>query len=345
LSTNEHSAPDESPGFRVGTRTHIGLRRKRNEDFLDVRMTPLGLLVVVCDGMGGPGNGDRASRLAVEAFVAREVEPEDTPGKFLRDGVERANRAIIAEILRSPEYSGMGTTLVAALLKGSHATVANVGDSRAYRFGRGSLTRISRDHSFVADLVERGEITEEEAAHHPRRNIITRALGSDPHLVADIFDLDLVRGEWLLLATDGLHGMISDAEIAGVLGGGGDPAALCDQLVERALMAGGSDNVTVALVGIDGGEAFREVPTDPGDAARKGSDGRRGRGILVGLVVVLLLAAAWLFWPHSSSVRDEASVTHDSLLDSHATVYDSSGWIDMGGDAGDSVHPGDAITW
>jgi protein phosphatase len=347
VTNNPQSPRDGGSDLRVGTRTDIGLRRKRNEDFLDVRQTQLGLLMVVCDGMGGPGNGDRASRLAVEAFVtAAEGNPGD-PGALLNDGVERAGRAIAEEIARDPSCAGMGTTLVAALVKGMHATVANVGDSRAYLYAGGSLRRVSRDHSLVGEMVARGELTEDEAARHPRRNIITRALGGERGVVPDLFELDLAQGDTLLLATDGLHGMISDASIAEVLAGGGEPSQLCDMLIERALAAGGDDNITVALLRLDAGGSFSDIPTDPGEEPRR----RRGQGgMLAGIVAVLLLAAAWMLWLRPMSHRDAIPGPYDPDSDTGAVrTYDSSGWIDMQDPSPapgrDSVHPGDLLEW
>jgi len=348
VSNNPHSAQDGGSDLRVGTRTDIGLRRKRNEDFLDVRQTPLGLLMVVCDGMGGPGNGDRASRLAAEAFVTAAEGSVSDPRSMLNDGVERAGRAIAEEIARDPSCAGMGTTLVAALVKGRHATVANVGDSRAYLYAGGSIRRVTRDHSLVGEMVERGELTEEEAARHPRRNIITRALGGERGVLPDLFELDLAQGDTLLLATDGLHGMIPDSSIAEVLAGGGGPSQLCDMLVERALVAGGDDNITVALLRLDAGGSFRDIPTDPGEEPRRRGGG--SGGVLAGIVAILLLAAAWMLWLRPMADRGPISGPYDPATDTAAVrTYDSSGWIDMQdprpATGGDSVHPGDLLEW
>ncbi|MEP7217403.1 MAG: Stp1/IreP family PP2C-type Ser/Thr phosphatase [Bacteroidota bacterium] len=270
MSTPIDNEERKGAGFQVGTRTDIGKRRKRNEDFLDVRSVPQGMLMVVCDGMGGPGNGDRASRLAVEAFM-EGLAPEESPESLLRNGAMRAGQAIIREISLHPELAGMGTTMVAAVVRGDHATVANIGDSRAYLMHDGHLSRVSRDHSLVGEMVERGEITEDEAARHPRRNIITRALG-DHQVIPDIFEIDFSTGDMLLLATDGLHGMISDARIADALAGDDDMSRICDLLVRRALDAGGDDNITVALITPGAGRARTDVPTDPGSPAEKKGD-------------------------------------------------------------------------
>jgi hypothetical protein len=192
------------------------------------------------------------------------------------------------------EYAGMGTTLVAAIVRDSHATVANVGDSRAYLYGGGGLSRITTDHSVVEELVVAGRIRADEARFHPQRNLITRALGTSPDVEPDLFEIDLAADGALLLSSDGLHGMIGDGEIARVIASMPRADAACDALVAAALDAGGDDNITVAL--LRRGDAAAISPlTDPGTlppgALRTG--GRATLWLwLAGIVVAA--AAAWV---------------------------------------------------
>jgi len=278
--------------YRVATRTDIGLRRERNEDYMGVDTTAHGLVMVVCDGMGGHRGGERASRIAVEAFLRGVKEVQGSLREVLASAVEHSNRVVCGEAREAPELWGMGTTLVAALVRGAEAAVVNVGDSRAYRFRRGDLTRITIDHSHVGELVARGELTEEEAQRHPQRNLITRALGVEP-VREDLFDVALSPGDRLLLSTDGLHGVVPDDTIAAILGRTPTPERACDALIEEALARGGGDNITVAVVeiGDDGGEqgpATAPITLPPTD----------GRGtipprLLYPLLGLLLLVSVW----------------------------------------------------
>jgi PPM family protein phosphatase len=283
--------------YRVGTKTDVGRRRQRNEDYLSVNETPQGLLLIVCDGMGGHVGGERASRLAVQQFVEAFQSGEGDPRALFANAVERANHEVFRESAMHAELAGMGTTLVAALVHEGRALVVNVGDSRAYRWHAGRLERVTSDHSVVEELVAAGRITEEQARVHPQRNLITRALGTAARVEPDFFNVDIGDGDALLLASDGLHGMISDATISQILRSQSGPDAACDALVAAALEAGGDDNVTVALVrrGADGASAAGPM-TDPGrssDAVAKHS--RRGGSAWLWLVLgIVAAAAAWV---------------------------------------------------
>lgn len=346
----QHSEDGVAPGYRIGTRTHVGLVRRRNEDYLQVRDTRTGLLVVVCDGMGGHAGGERASRLAVETFVRIMEEKEGDAVTLLRDGVTEANHAVMAESLANSEYAGMGTTLVAAILHEGLAKVANVGDSRAYLFRNGGLSRISRDHSLVSEMVARGEITEREASVHPHRNIITRALGSAREVEPDIFNVTLRSGDQLLLASDGLHGMISDAVIRDTLAMYSDPGQACDKLVDLALTAGGNDNVSVALVRVGEDSAPVDSPTDPGTISGKGTKGGTRGGIIAGMFILLTLAALWFFWlqpgeeergPGNDSATQAIQV--DGYVDDPFLGADSSALFDSAAADGPAAIPRDTI--
>jgi PPM family protein phosphatase len=280
-------------GLRVGTRTDVGLRRQRNEDYLSVNETRHGLLLVVCDGMGGHVGGERASRLAVQQFVEAFEGGEGEPRALFGAAVERANAAVYRESTTVSEYSGMGTTLVAALVRAGHATIVNVGDSRAYRWHSGALERVSADHSVVEELVAAGRITAEQARVHPQRNLITRALGTTERVEADFFDVPFGDGDAILLASDGLHGMITDEQIGGILRTSASPDEACDRLVASALEAGGDDNVTVALVrsGVDGASLAGPL-TDPGASRAHAHTPARGGSAWLWIVLALVVAAA-----------------------------------------------------
>lgn len=362
---DENSERSDAGGFRIATRTHVGLWRERNEDYLSVRETRHGLLIVVCDGMGGHVGGEHASRVAVGTLLDHVERGKGSAGEILRHATAEANNAILAESRKNPEYQRMGTTLVAALLREAKATIANVGDSRAYLFRGDSLQRVSRDHSLVGEMVQRGEITEEEAASHPQRNIITRALGGSSNAEPDTFDLNLERGDVILLASDGLHGMVSDNDIREVLLLIPDPARACDELVERALSAGGNDNISVIIARFaEGGEITEAPTTDPAHGERRGP---RGLGLIAGVALgaIGLLVLLIVFWSvvlrpdidNDISRRDSNAVRFDTVREvqvidsgvmSGGTRYDSAGKRDTlfyPYSMGDTIRPGDTIDW
>lgn len=229
-----------------GSQTDIGLVRDHNEDSLAVRPP----LYVVCDGMGGHAAGEVASEIAVNIISQRT--PAHPDAQALGQAVEEANIAILHAAAEGVGRQGMGTTCTAAMLEGERLVVAQVGDSRAYLLHDGVLQQLTRDHSLVADLVESGQITPEEARFHPKRSMITRALGSDPRTQADLYEVNVSEGDRLLLCSDGLYSMVEDDDIRSILGTIVDPQMAARALVDAALEAGGYDNVTVILVDVEG---------------------------------------------------------------------------------------------
>ena len=233
--------------------TDIGAVRSDNQD--SYRIEQIGdeaALVAVCDGMGGARAGNVASSVAADALVgaletAAEASGEPKPWpEILSDAVCAANRAV-HELSRSrEEYHGMGTTLVAALITDARIYVANVGDSRCYQIREGAMERVSRDHSLVEDLVERGEITREEARHHPKRNLITRALGVDRDVKVDLFERENCGG-YLLLCSDGLSNLVTEEELRTEIVRE-DKETCCSRLLQLALVRGAPDNVTAVVV-------------------------------------------------------------------------------------------------
>lgn len=229
-----------------GSRTDIGCLRDHNEDSLVV--TPP--LFAVADGMGGHAAGEVASEIAVR--VLSELAPEHPDVEALGRAIEEANRAVIQAAREGRGRQGMGTTMTAAMLEGERLVIAQVGDSRAYLLHQGKLQQLTRDHSLMADMIEAGQLTPEEARTHPQRSVITRALGSDAHLHPDIYEINVETGDRLLICSDGLSGMIFDDQIENTLRRVQDPQRCASQLVNEAIAAGGPDNVTVIVADVTG---------------------------------------------------------------------------------------------
>lgn len=229
-----------------GSRTDIGCLRDHNEDSLVV--TPP--LFAVADGMGGHAAGEVASEIAVR--VLSELAPDHPDVEALGRAIEEANRAVIQAAREGRGRQGMGTTMTAAMLEGERLVIAQVGDSRAYLLHQGKLQQLTRDHSLMADMIEAGQLTPEEARTHPQRSVITRALGSDAHLHPDIYEINVETGDRLLICSDGLSGMIFDDQIENTLRRVQDPQRCASQLVNEAIAAGGHDNVTVIVADVTG---------------------------------------------------------------------------------------------
>jgi 23S rRNA (adenine2503-C2)-methyltransferase len=236
--------------------TDIGLVRRENQDTYFIReQTATGhTICVVCDGMGGAAGGKVASQIATETFAAEleklltaEMSPEQLRNASAQ-ATEKANEAIRAAAMETPEYQNMGTTLVAAVSYEGGAVVTNVGDSRAYHITADSITRVTKDHSLVERMVDRGDITAEEARRHPNRNLITRALGPDVEALCDGYICPMDTGDYLLLCTDGLVNTVTDQEILSeVLHSDGLEPCL-RRLIELAKQQGAPDNVTAVLM-------------------------------------------------------------------------------------------------
>ena len=232
--------------------TDKGVVRTQNQDgyYLDVPSEHLAV-GVVCDGMGGAKAGNIASLIAVETFVdtlqRSQGEPDTPPPAVLSLAAEEANAAVYRRANTDPDCFGMGTTMVAALLVERTAYLLNIGDSRAYHINGDGITRLTRDHSVVEDMVARGDITPEEARTHPRKNLITRALGAEERIRADLYERELAPGDFLLLCSDGLSNIVSDQELLYEVIHGGDPADCCQRLLNITISRGAPDNVTAVL--------------------------------------------------------------------------------------------------
>ncbi len=245
--------------LRAGSATDVGLVRSNNQDELLVAAP----LFAVADGMGGPAAGEVAAAIAIrilrETFAAAA---EPTP-EGLMDAAQVANRSVWDQAEANPEMRGMGTTLVALALVGDGQVAAiNIGDSRLYILHDGELRQVTSDHNLVAELVAEGRLSKEEAEFHPRRNVITRALGVDPEVPVDLFLLDAVPGDRFLLCSDGLFRELPDEQIASLLRRLADRQEAARELVTEAKFRGGSDNITVVVVDVVDGASDKDgAPT------------------------------------------------------------------------------------
>ena len=235
--------------------TDPGCVREQNQDAFQMEQLDKNtLLCVVCDGMGGAKSGNIASKLAVEVFV-EEIRRTWTAGmeqeqvdQMLEGAVKLANYTVYDQSQQSEIFSGMGTTLVAALIRDFQVTVVNVGDSRAYRINREGVRCLTTDHSLVQLMVDRGELTPEMAKNYPGKNFITRAIGTEPMVLCDLYHLDVERGDALLLCSDGLSNLLDEQEILFEVVHGTNKQLCCQRLLEIAKNRGAPDNVTSVLV-------------------------------------------------------------------------------------------------
>ena len=213
-------------------------------------------LMIVCDGMGGVKSGNVASSMAAEAFVAEVRRSQrlalsvERVKQILLGALELANKAVYEHAKLGDEYSGMGTTLVAAFLLKNTAVVINVGDSRAYHFSAQGVHQVTRDHSIVELMVQRGELTPEQAKTYPGKNLITRAVGTEPEVEGDLYVQELHKDDCLLLCSDGLSNEMDDQEILFEVVHGMKKSTCCERLLSIAKNRGAPDNVTVVLAAV-----------------------------------------------------------------------------------------------
>jgi PPM family protein phosphatase len=230
--------------LRVSEHWHgsdVGRQRSGNEDALFVRSP----LFVLADGMGGAQAGEVASALAVEAF--QDGLPEDHAERWLATRIDRANASILRASQSEAKYQGMGTTCTTAYVAPEEVVVAHVGDSRCYLLRDGELTKLTRDHSLIGELIDRGKLTDEEALTHPQRSVITRALGIERDLIVDTERIQGHAGDVFLICSDGLTDMVRESSVRDLLAGAPDLQAAGRALIAAANDAGGRDNITVIL--------------------------------------------------------------------------------------------------
>lgn len=232
--------------------TDIGKNRVMNQDYIYCSKTPVGTLpnlYIVADGMGGHKAGDLASSYAVEVFLnAVKVLKTGSPITVIGDAIQEVNREVYAKSKSSPDYEGMGTTFVVAVISGKVLYVANVGDSRLYVIGD-TIRQITRDHSLVEEMISLGEIDKKDAKNHEKKNIITRAIGVGDKIMADFFEVELSEKEAVLLCSDGLTNMIEETEIFHIVNRKKETTKeKVLHLIELANKNGGRDNISVILI-------------------------------------------------------------------------------------------------
>ena len=242
--------------MKVWGLTDTGLVRKENQDAyaIDNHAELDHTICVVCDGMGGTAGGQMASRIAVDTYVRelKKVLKPDMMPEQLREAssyaIALANKAIREEAEKNEECRNMGTTLVSAVSDKDGAVISNVGDSRAYHISGHGIVQVTKDHSLVESMVDRGDITEEEARRHPNKNLITRALGPDVNAVCDGYITSLCPGDYILLCSDGLVNTVTDQEMLFEVIHGGDPETCLQRMLTISKSRGAADNVTAVLM-------------------------------------------------------------------------------------------------
>lgn len=241
--------------MRYWAKTDVGSVRKENQDTFVTKELKGGALLLVCDGMGGAQGGLTASTTAGAAFT-RAIEESFSPdmsaeamADLVASAAVAANEAVFQKATQDSTLAGMGTTLVCILAQENRCVVGNVGDSRAYLIDEDGLRQVTHDHSLVAEMVRRGELSSQEAQMHPNKNVITRAVGVDAQVSCDVFPLTLREGQYLLLCSDGLTNEVSEPEIYYEVFQSQQPQTACDTLIEIAKSRGGHDNITIVLAG------------------------------------------------------------------------------------------------
>ncbi len=281
----------------VDTRTGGREENQDNAGFVD---TPIGFLLVVCDGMGGGPGGKTASRLAVKSIlnVLAEVSPSTPRDKALSYAITKANDLLYSKAKETPELRGMGSTVAAMIVNEESAVIAHVGDTRIYLLRKGTIIYRSNDHSMVADLVREHKLTEEEARNHPRSNVITRVLGVRPEVEAEIDEIPFQRGDRFVLCTDGIWGALPQANLVKSLSrvmGIGELTSLVTEEIDAAGNAagGGHDNMTLAILDSTFDSHSKKVKKATSETQDKEQSKSHQRGVgKVGKYLLLILLAA-----------------------------------------------------
>ncbi len=299
-------------------RTDVGRKRSANEDNMFNSITQNGLVSVVCDGMGGHVGGATASQIAVTTIIENLNNIYyDDPRVAIGESIDKANRAIIQKTVEKPELIGMGSTCVLLLVREGKVYIGHVGDSRIYLVRSKKIIQLTKDHSFVQMLVDRGEITKEQAEHHPRKNEITNALGIPNMSPATIADDAIVpeAGDCFVLCSDGLSGMVSDDKICKIIGRQSEMNAQerIDRLIELANENGGLDNITVQLV---------EFPVSPNTIDERKKLPTWTKTTCAILILMTLGYATYQLLKKPRPVTDNDSYTTESPLTAHSDTVD-----------------------
>jgi len=286
--------------FSFGNATHVGQVRQANEDYYGNFETKNGYIFLVCDGMGGHVGGTKAAQIAVQTIkdCLQQIDYPN-PCDALSQAIVAANKAILDYSEQHPELEGMGTTCVAVLIVGSDVFYAHVGDSRIYLFSNKKLYRITKDHSFVQNMIDLGGLTEKEAENHPRKNEITNALGlknMKPPTVCQTH-IRAAKNDIFLLCSDGLTGMVSDAKLNVVLGNSMDLQKKADFMIELANKAGGTDNITVQIIQITHSPYLKTITGLPEPTKGKNPTPKIPKNIkkIALILISLLLILLFLF--------------------------------------------------
>lgn len=274
--------------------TDTGCERDLNEDRYAVIDNPSGTCWIVCDGMGGASGGELAAQLVIDA-MRRELEgaPQRPAAEALRSALVESNRIIVLR-RQNPAFSSMGTTIVSAFFSGAEVVIGSAGDSRAYLVRNGVIQQLTTDHTYVQDLVNKGQIKADEALTHPQAHVLTKAIGSEPSLEFDIKSFWVWQvaedepKDFLVLATDGLYSLVTESEITDLVSQS-SPQQACSDLVERAKSRGGFDNITIAVIPLTG-QLKSEPPIGYQRPARRPMASRAGAddGPIVSFYVLLL---------------------------------------------------------
>lgn len=309
------------PNLRVGAKSHTGNVRTENQDRMGRFPSPFGELYIVVDGMGGHKGGATAAAMTVDGLEAhlRNIPAGTSPEQALQIAAQRTNAEIYQKANDGdPETANMGATLVLGLVIGTRLLVAHAGDSRAYLFRDGKLSRLMRDHSVVQRMIDHNMLTEEQARDHPDANVITRAFGQKPEIELEVSaPLDLREGDGILLCTDGLCGYVDDQTIERVIGEQSDAQQITDALIDTALATGGEDNVTVQFLQF--GQRRRKAVITKEIAGRPitsepstGNTQMIKTGLIIAGVVAVIFVALYMaglipgFGPSSSNVNENA---------------------------------------
>lgn len=236
--------------MRTFSITDTGVLRNMNQDYCFSSDGPVGNLpnlYIVCDGMGGHNAGEYASRYTVERIVASVSRSRwKEPVRILKDAIQKANEILVIEAKEDPSKSGMGTTVVAAAIIDHKLYVANVGDSRLYVVNE-TIKQVTKDHSYVEEMIRRGKFSPDDARIHEKKNVITRAVGAMEHVQPDFFEVDLKEKDAVLMCTDGLSNMVTNERIHQIVLSSNDVEEIAKALVKEANINGGKDNITVLI--------------------------------------------------------------------------------------------------
>jgi protein phosphatase len=311
-SCSNISTDGSRPLFNVGQATHPGLAREENEDSFGWFSTKAGELLLVADGMGGHSGGETAGKTSVEAFQQYVTSSQDEPPRLLENALLEADRQVTLKAYDNPALAGMGSTLVALLLSGYTAWIVHIGDSRIYRLKDGVLELLTKDHSFIQEMVDSGQMTPSQAKLSEQRHVITQSLGGnlDPNEI-HVKKINCHPGDLFLLCTDGLTEPVREDKIKSILASSSSIQAKAKNLIEQALKAGGPDNVTVQLAQLDRTSPltvnYFTSPLKP----------RRRRLIIMliflfGLVVGALSIYFWQKLPSSLEIDPQAPLTNQN---------------------------------